>query len=377
MNNKPYKKLDIPIWIIVIAFILNFPLGIILLILRSISIPSGASSFSESKKQDGVKNNNIGIKQDTPRSAGAKPGKKSAGEIISIILSVLFALSLANVVFDISIPIAISEIVKAGIFAAGIGGSVLSYKVFKSRRVRYDRYKEWIGDAEYFNISTLSYAFNEPEKKIVKDLQRLAQSGTFGPGAFIDSKRMMFFKNPKAAEKYEEFQTAQKYNISEDEKPAEDKVERDEYRQIILKIRRLNDEIEDIAVSDRIYKIEEQTQNIFDYIKEHPEKKNNIRTFMNYYLPTTLKLLESYAKIEHVGVAGENMQKSKENIEKILDMLVFGFVQQVDQLYASEYVDISSDIEVLETMMKKDGLTENKDFDIKSFGASAGEAKQG
>ena len=98
---------------------------------------------------------------------------------------------------------------------------------------------------------------------------------------------------------------------------------------------------------------------------------------MNYYLPTTLKLLESYAKIEHVGVAGENMQKSKEDIEKILDMLVYGFVQQVDQLYASEYVDISSDIDVLETMMKKDGLVGGgKDFDVKSFGGAAAESEK-
>jgi len=77
---------------------------------------------------------------------------------------------------------------------------------------------------------------------------------------------------------------------------------------------------------------------------------------MNYYLPTTLKLLESYSRIERVGVAGENMKKSKENIEKILDMLAVGFEQQVDQLFKNESIDISSDISVLETMMQKDGL---------------------
>jgi len=90
-----------------------------------------------------------------------------------------------------------------------------------------------------------------------------------------------------------------------------------------------------------------------------------IRMFVNYYLPTTLKLLESYSRIERVGVAGQNMQEAKDNIEKILDMLTAGFQQQFDQLFQSESLDITSDIEVLEQMMKKDGLRENTDFVIR------------
>ena len=87
--------------------------------------------------------------------------------------------------------------------------------------------------------------------------------------------------------------------------------------------------------------------------------------FMNYYLPTTLKLLESYSRIERVGVAGQNMQEAKDNIEKILDMLTAGFQQQFDQIFQAESLDIPSDIEVLEQMMKKDGLRENTDFVIR------------
>ena len=61
------------------------------------------------------------------------------------------------------------------------------------------------------------------------------------------------------------------------------------------------------------------------------------------------------------------MKKSKENIENILDLLVTGFEQQVDQLFKNETIDISSDISVLETMIQKDGLSGKSDFDIKSF----------
>ena len=87
--------------------------------------------------------------------------------------------------------------------------------------------------------------------------------------------------------------------------------------------------------------------------------------FMNYYLPTTLKLLDSYRRIEQVGVAGQNMRDTKDNIEKILDMLVVGFEGQMDQLFKTESLDITSDIEVLEQMMNKDGLTDHSDFVIR------------
>lgn len=80
---------------------------------------------------------------------------------------------------------------------------------------------------------------------------------------------------------------------------------------------------------------------------------------MTYYLPTTLKLLESYSEIERVGVAGDNMKSAKDNIEKTLDLLVEAYKKLLDQLYQSENMDISSDIDVLEQMMKKDGLTGN------------------
>ncbi len=113
--------------------------------------------------------------------------------------------------------------------------------------------------------------------------------------------------------------------------------------------------------------IEAHTKNIFDYVTENPDSMSQIRTFMNYYLPTTLKLLQSYSRIERVGVAGENMQRSKDNIEKTLDLLVIGFEQQVDQLFRNESIDISSDISVLEQMMQKDGLDGRNDFDINSY----------
>ena len=101
---------------------------------------------------------------------------------------------------------------------------------------------------------------------------------------------------------------------------------------------------------------------------EKPEKKSEIKSFMSYYLPTTLKLLRSYSTFERQGVGGENIDSAKKDIERILDTLVVGFTQQLDQLFKTDVLDISSDIEVLEQMMKKDGLSEADDFEGLTLG---------
>ena len=85
---------------------------------------------------------------------------------------------------------------------------------------------------------------------------------------------------------------------------------------------------------------------------------------MSYYLPTTLKLLDSYATFEKQGITGENIDSARMNIEKTLDTLVQGFSQQLDQLFTADVLDISADIDVLENMMKKDGLTGGDDFQV-------------
>ena len=81
---------------------------------------------------------------------------------------------------------------------------------------------------------------------------------------------------------------------------------------------------------------------------------------MNYYLPTTLKLLDSYALLEAQGIEGDNITASKKEIERTMDTLIAGFEKQLDRLFSSQAMDITADVEVLEGMMAQDGLGDNK-----------------
>ena len=99
-------------------------------------------------------------------------------------------------------------------------------------------------------------------------------------------------------------------------------------------------------------------------IREEPAKKNKANTFLNYYLPTTQKLLDSYADFEETGVSGQNLDQAKVRIEETMDNIIAGFEHQLDELYRDAAMDIDSDIRVMETMLRRDTATAADDFGL-------------
>lgn len=128
----------------------------------------------------------------------------------------------------------------------------------------------------------------------------------------------------------------------------------------IAEMRRLNNNIEDEYISRQIDEIESITAKIFDAVLEKPQKSGDIRRFMNYYLPTTMKMLDTYDKMSEAGFAGENIDATKQKIEGIMQTVTDAFKKQLDSLYGEEALDISTDITVLENMLAREGLTDSK-----------------
>lgn len=124
-------------------------------------------------------------------------------------------------------------------------------------------------------------------------------------------------------------------------------------------MRRLNDAIEDAEISRRIDQLEDATGKIIDQVVAHPEKLPQIRKFMNYYLPTTLKILNAYDRMGAAGVSGENIDGTMHRIETIMDTIVMAFHKQLDALFRDEAMDIASDITVMETLLAQEGLAED------------------
>ncbi|MGM9573992.1 MAG: 5-bromo-4-chloroindolyl phosphate hydrolysis family protein [Hominicoprocola sp.] len=129
----------------------------------------------------------------------------------------------------------------------------------------------------------------------------------------------------------------------------------------IAEMKRLDDAIEDESISADIVRLEEVSRKIFDRVKEDPAKLPQIRKFMDYYLPTTLKLLNAYDRAAAAGISGENVDATRTKVEGMMRTIVAAFEKQLDSLFGTETMDISADITVLETMLQREGLIDSGD----------------
>lgn len=139
----------------------------------------------------------------------------------------------------------------------------------------------------------------------------------------------------------------------------------------VSEMHRLNDAIEDARISAQIDHLEAVTKKIIDQVVAEPKKLPQIRKFMNYYLPTTLKILNAYDRMDSAGIDGENITATKQKVEGMMDTITKAFDKQLDALYGEEALDISTDITVMEQMLQQEGLGGL------SMGGSAGDQKDG
>ena len=133
----------------------------------------------------------------------------------------------------------------------------------------------------------------------------------------------------------------------------------------IEEIRRSNDAIPGVEISNKIYHMENVILRIFQRVEQHPELIQDLHKFMDYYLPTTVKLLNAYEELDKQSLEGENIKTAKREIENTLDTINVAFENLLDSFYKETAWDVSADISVLKTMLAQEGLTEEKKFQRK------------
>ena len=123
-------------------------------------------------------------------------------------------------------------------------------------------------------------------------------------------------------------------------------------------VRELSAKIDNTDVRAKVDRLGGTCQRIFDYVRQNPKSADELRKFMNYYLPTLEKLVKTYELMEEQGVEGENITASKARISQMLDTMDAAFRKQLDALFGDTALDIDTDITVMEGMMAQEGLTD-------------------
>lgn len=249
----------------------------------------------------------------------------------------------------------------------------------KHRRLkRADRYIQLCGSKMYGEIDQLAESTQMSRSYVLRDIKRMLRLGIF-PQGHLDEQGTTFMLNDVIYKQYRDAEKARRIrereNLALEEKenrpltPAElveqeQQARNQELNQMIAegmecirKLRDMNDAIEGEVISTKLYRLENLLKEIFDKVREYPDQMPQMHKVMDYYLPTTLKLVEAYKEFDQVSVPGEDILSAKAQIEKTLDTINAAFTELLNNLFRNRVYDVTTDAQVLETMLAQEGLT--------------------
>ena len=264
--------------------------------------------------------------------------------------------------------------IPCGVLSAG-GLGLMKYGIgLCGMQNRFKRLVQGIGNREYCDVKELAAMTGRTEAKTIKDLQRMSLKGWFLQPHF-DESRKCFITSDRMYQEYMRLNGQRKEVAARLEAERNEEVKREEdmcsrlspeARKVIeagdsfiKRIRACNDAIAGQEISAKISHMEMLVDGIFDRVEQNPESIADVRKLMDYYLPTTIKLLEAYRDLDSQPIEGENIRASKQEIEATLDTLNHAFEKILDDLFHRTAWDVSSDISVLNTMLAREGLTDD------------------
>lgn len=235
----------------------------------------------------------------------------------------------------------------------------------RKRIGRFKKYVSFMGEKRYAKIQDLAKAIREKEEFVIKDLNKMINLGMFLEG-HIDDEKTYFMLNDEVYNDY--LNLKKQMSLNENNKDnLEDKKE-DQVNNIIVigreyisQIRNIRNSIYRDELSEKLNKLENVATQILNYVEKNPNKKQDVNKFINHYLPITIKLITSYKELNSQVVQGDNIKNAKDEIKKSIDLINTAFENLLDDLYEDTVLDISTDISVLKTLFKQEGLTE-EDF---------------
>lgn len=230
------------------------------------------------------------------------------------------------------------------------------------------RYDLYIKDLRFKNIELIddlaAYSKIETEK-IVSDLNKAVKMKLIPQGHF-GRDNIIFITNNEVYETYKSKQAVyDRYYRKQIEERMRMKERTKEIQDILKqgqgyvdKIHESNVIIKDKIISQKLDRMENVVSMIFHEVDINPQHAEKLGMFMNYYLPTTEKLLEAYMEIDEKKIKRKSLERTKKDIEGAIDKLIESFEGLLDKFYQEKELDISTDISAMEILMKQDGLTE-------------------
>ena len=275
-----------------------------------------------------------------------------------------------------------TEVVSAALVCASFAtvGTLCFNKLSLVKKA--ERYVRLCGSKMYASLEELSNQTGRPVYQIRKDIRKILRKGIV-PTAHIDRAGSCFMLNDVVYKQYMEAEGARlqreleqkdaeiKNRKTPSELVSEAKAQQKSELEIMIsegqayikQLRELNDVIEGEVISTKLFQLEDLLKEIFARVQAEPEQMSRMHKVMDYYLPTTVKLLEAYKEFDGVSAPGPDIVSAKEEIEKTIDTINAAFVELLNTLFQNKVFDITTDAQVLQTMLASEGLTKEMAFD--------------
>ena len=261
---------------------------------------------------------------------------------------------------------AVARVVGAlmGVAAAGCGVMLVNGIRRLKGIKRFKIYKEIIGSKLYADVKDLASAVKKAPEKVVKELRDWVISHNIPQGHFDKGEKTFMASNEVYRQYQDVEQRAAELKAQQDAEDAAYAGLTPEAKAVVKKgqayideIRKANDSIPDPVVTEKLYRMEAIVTRIFTEARQRPELTARLNMLIEYYLPTTDKLLKAYRDMSEQPIQGENIKTAKAEIENSLDTINDAFENLLDSFFEDEAIDLSTDISVMKTVMKQQGLT--------------------
>ncbi len=362
MEPRKHYFAKIPTIAIFIVMAMSGPLGVLLFILKGIDQKMQKEEQEAARAHGGFRPDPEPAPvpetppfsgQDTPTAEqqSAKQRHKNIAGLCTIMGAVfLFAgvMDAVDIIGAWQILPDPGELFSDIVMAIGGGGALLTGLRMKSTRKLERLLDKVVGERDNIPLDELFAAAGIDASKGRSTLESAIEHGYFGADAYIDNRTDTLVVRGAAP------QPPRPEPKPQPKKPA---APADEYAALLQQLHQVNDAIPDPVMTAKISQLETVSARIFQLAQEDPAKKAQLQKFMDYYLPTALKLLNTYASLSAQDVQGGNITEAKRNIERSMDLLVTAFENQLDKLFQSDALDVSADVAALEGMLNLDGLS--------------------
>lgn len=340
---------------------------------------AGYQKSQEPAYQPGKRQENRQADSETRPQAAAVYRKNPPGKVSGVVLAItgysltgIFVLSaiICGIVLAWwpTLPATVLTVLMTGL-AVGFLGMGIAGTVVRKRAIRFQEYVKQIGNRTYCTIEELSQKTGRGRAKVLRDLKKMIEKKMFLQG-HLDQQETCVIVTNETYQQYLDTQEQAKLRESQQKEldaqsaqlPEECQKILEEGRAYIQYIQKCNDEIPGADMSQKLDRLKVIITRIFEEVGKNPALASDLRKFMNYYLPTTKKLIDVYREMDKETIISENVTKTKREIEDTIDTINQAFENLLNSFFEEKALDVSSDISVLHTMLAQEGLT-GRDFE--------------